>query len=63
MQFSGVMEKLGLGPEVLMTENQRLIYSRLSGYGRKGTYSERAGHDINYVAMSGGTQNVTSLAG
>lgn len=47
------MERLGLGPEVLLKENVRLIYARLSGFGRKGVYAERAGHDINYVALSG----------
>ncbi|KAF9804131.1 hypothetical protein SFRURICE_020559 [Spodoptera frugiperda] len=49
----GVMEKLGLGPEALMKENPRLIYARLTGYGQNGFYKNKAGHDINYVAMSG----------
>ncbi|PZC77237.1 hypothetical protein B5X24_HaOG203554 [Helicoverpa armigera] len=49
----GVMEKLGLGPELVMKENSRLIYARLSGYGQNGFYKNSAGHDINYVAMSG----------
>lgn len=49
----GVMEKLGLGPELLLKENSRLIYARLSGYGQTGFYKSKAGHDINYVAMSG----------
>ncbi|XP_050422324.1 alpha-methylacyl-CoA racemase [Adelges cooleyi] len=49
----GVMEKLGLGPSVLMAENPMLIYSRLNGYGSNGYYSKRAGHDINYLAISG----------
>ncbi|KAJ8726497.1 hypothetical protein PYW07_001195 [Mythimna separata] len=49
----GVMEKLGLGPEYLMKENSRLIYARLTGYGQDGFYKNKAGHDINYVAMSG----------
>jgi alpha-methylacyl-CoA racemase len=51
----GVMEKLGLGPDVLMKENPRLIYARLTGFGGdgKGIYANRAGHDINYVAVSG----------
>jgi alpha-methylacyl-CoA racemase len=51
----GVMEKLGLGPNVLLKENPRLIYARLTGFGSdgKGLYSERAGHDINYLAISG----------
>jgi alpha-methylacyl-CoA racemase len=51
----GVMEKLGLGPDVLMKENPKLIYARLTGFGgdRSGKYAERAGHDINYIAVSG----------
>ncbi|XP_047107204.1 alpha-methylacyl-CoA racemase isoform X1 [Schistocerca piceifrons] len=49
----GVMEKLGLGPEILLAENPSLIYARLTGYGQSGTYCEKAGHDLNYVAMSG----------
>ncbi|XP_038207378.1 alpha-methylacyl-CoA racemase [Zerene cesonia] len=49
----GVLEKLGLGPEVLMKENTRLIYTRLSGYGQDGYYRDKPGHDINYVAISG----------
>lgn len=50
---SGVMESLGLGPKDLMAENPKLIYARLSGYGQEGNFAKRAGHDINYVAMSG----------
>ncbi|XP_047426596.1 alpha-methylacyl-CoA racemase [Mugil cephalus] len=49
----GVMEKLGLGPHELLTENPRLIYARLTGYGQSGPYATAAGHDINYLAMSG----------
>ncbi|KAM3873942.1 alpha-methylacyl-CoA racemase [Diretmus argenteus] len=49
----GVMEKLGLGPEQLLKENPRLIYARLTGYGQRGCYATTAGHDINYLAMSG----------
>ncbi|XP_013855128.1 alpha-methylacyl-CoA racemase, partial [Austrofundulus limnaeus] len=49
----GVMEKLGLGPNELLAENPRLIYARLTGYGQSGSYSAAAGHDINYIAMSG----------
>lgn len=47
------MEKLGLGPEELLKENPRLIYARLTGYGQTGSYAKAAGHDINYLAMSG----------
>lgn len=51
----GVMEKLGLGPDVLLKENPKLIYARLTGFGGdgKGMYANRAGHDINYIAISG----------
>lgn len=49
----GVMEKLGLGPQELLRENPRLIYARLTGYGQSGCYATAAGHDINYLAMSG----------
>ncbi|BFY97282.1 hypothetical protein BsWGS_00322 [Bradybaena similaris] len=49
----GVMEKLGLGPELLMTANPRLIYARLTGYGQNGSMKHKAGHDVNYIAMSG----------
>ena len=49
----GVMEKLGLGPSVLLNENKRLIYTRLSGYGQDGPLAKKAGHDINYLSISG----------
>ncbi|XP_004365096.1 alpha-methylacyl-CoA racemase [Capsaspora owczarzaki ATCC 30864] len=49
----GVMERLGLGPDDLLKTNPRLIYARLTGYGQTGKLAQRAGHDINYVAVSG----------
>ncbi|XP_028318645.1 alpha-methylacyl-CoA racemase [Gouania willdenowi] len=49
----GVMEKLGLGPQQLLKENPGLIYARLTGYGQTGCYATAAGHDINYLALSG----------
>lgn len=49
----GVMEKLQLGPDVLLQKNPRLIYARLSGFGQSGSFSQAAGHDINYLALSG----------
>ena len=49
----GVTERLGLGPETLMAANPRLIYARLTGWGQDGPYAQRAGHDINYLAISG----------
>lgn len=49
----GVMEKLGLGPDVLLNDNKRLIYTRVSGYGQDGSLAKKAGHDINYLSISG----------
>lgn len=49
----GVMEKLNLGPEKLLSLNKRLIYARITGFGQKGPFSRMAGHDINYLALSG----------
>ncbi|XP_053694751.1 alpha-methylacyl-CoA racemase [Sabethes cyaneus] len=49
----GVMEKLGLGPNEIMLENPKLIYARLTGFGQNGPLAARAGHDINYAAVSG----------
>lgn len=49
----GVMEKLQLGPQILQKENPKLIYARLSGFGQSGRFSMMAGHDINYLALSG----------
>lgn len=53
----GVMEKLGLGPQELLKENPCLIYARLTGYGQSGSYATAAGHDINYLAMSGNNEH------
>jgi len=47
------MERLNLGPSLLMQDNPQLVYVRLSGYGQEGPYKLRAGHDINYIASSG----------
>lgn len=49
----GVLEKLGLGPNVLCTINPRLIYGRMTGFRRDGKYADMAGHDINYLAVGG----------
>lgn len=49
----GVMEKMGLGPDLLLRLNPRLIYARMTGFRRDGPYSAMAGHDINYIAVSG----------
>jgi alpha-methylacyl-CoA racemase len=49
----GVMERLGLGPEVLCPDNPRLVYGRLTGWGQEGPLAHTAGHDINYIALAG----------
>jgi alpha-methylacyl-CoA racemase len=49
----GVMERLGLGPDILLADNPRLVYGRMTGWGQFGPASQRAGHDINYIAVSG----------
>ncbi|AHZ72137.1 Alpha-methylacyl-CoA racemase [Pseudomonas mandelii JR-1] len=49
----GVMERLGLGYEALKAINPRLIYVSITGYGQSGPYKDRAGHDINYLALAG----------
>ncbi len=49
----GVMERLGLGPDVLLARNPALIYGRMTGFGQDGPLANRAGHDITYLALSG----------
>jgi alpha-methylacyl-CoA racemase len=49
----GVMERLGLGPEVLLARNPRLVYGRMTGWGQQGPLAPRAGHDIDYIALAG----------
>jgi alpha-methylacyl-CoA racemase len=49
----GVMERLGLGPDVLLGDNPKLVYGRMTGWGQGGPYAAAAGHDINYIALSG----------
>lgn len=49
----GVMERLGLGPEILTVRNTQLIYGRVTGWGQSGPLSGAAGHDINYIALTG----------
>ena len=49
----GVMERLGLGPEVVMSRNPRLVYGKMTGWGQDGPLAKTAGHDINYIALTG----------
>ena len=49
----GVMERLGLGPELLLKDNPKLVYGRMTGWGQTGPRAHTSGHDINYIALSG----------
>jgi alpha-methylacyl-CoA racemase len=49
----GVMERLGLGPEPMLAANPKLVYGRVTGWGQSGPLSQAAGHDINYVSLTG----------
>jgi alpha-methylacyl-CoA racemase len=49
----GVAERLGLGPDVCLARNPRLVYGRMTGYGQDGPLAQAAGHDLNYIALSG----------
>jgi alpha-methylacyl-CoA racemase len=49
----GVMERLGLGPEVVHARNPRLVYGRMTGWGQEGPLAQAAGHDINYISVTG----------
>ena len=49
----GVMERLGVGPEVCLARNSKLVFGRMTGWGQEGPYANSAGHDINYIALAG----------
>ncbi len=49
----GVMERLGLGPDIALTTNPKLVYGRMTGWGQAGPLAQTAGHDINYIALTG----------
>jgi len=49
----GVMERLGMGPEPCLGRNPKLVYGRMTGWGQTGSMAKAAGHDINYIALSG----------
>ncbi len=59
----GVAERLGIGPEQLMTRNPALVYGRMTGWGQDGPLAARAGHDITYLAVSGLLHGIGSAAG
>ncbi|HEX4356586.1 MAG TPA: CaiB/BaiF CoA-transferase family protein [Pseudonocardia sp.] len=54
----GVTERLGLGPDVLLARNPRLVYARMTGWGQHGELAARAGHDINYIALAGALEPI-----
>lgn len=54
----GVMERLGLGPDVCITRNPRLVYGRMTGWGQDGPMAQAAGHDINYIALAGALEPI-----
>lgn len=56
----GVMERLGLGPDVCLERNRRLVYGRMTGWGQGGPLAHAAGHDINYIALSGALHAIGS---
>ena len=49
----GVMERLGLGPDECLARNPRLVYGRMTGWGQDGPLAQSAGHDLNYIAITG----------
>ena len=54
----GVTERLGLGPDRCLARNPRLIYGRMTGWGQEGPLAHAAGHDINYIALSGALHSI-----
>jgi len=54
----GVMERLGLGPDVCLARNPRLVYGRMTGWGQEGPLAQAAGHDINYIALAGALEPI-----
>lgn len=59
----GVMERLGLGPDVLLADNPRLVYGRMTGWGQEGPMAPLAGHDINYIALAGALHSFGQAGG
>ena len=59
----GVAERLGVGPEVCLQRNPKLVYGRMTGWGQTGPYAAAAGHDLNYIALSGVLSTVGAAGG
>jgi len=58
----GVMERLGLGPEVALKRNPKLVFGRMTGWGQFGPYAPAAGHDMNYIAITGALHAIGTKA-
>jgi alpha-methylacyl-CoA racemase len=54
----GVMERLGVGPDVCLARNPRIVYGRMTGWGQEGPLAQVAGHDINYIALAGALEPI-----
>ncbi|MFI5317076.1 MAG: CaiB/BaiF CoA transferase family protein, partial [Myxococcota bacterium] len=54
----GVMERLGLGPDVCLARNPKLVFGRMTGWGQDGPLAQAAGHDINYIALAGALEPI-----
>lgn len=59
----GVTERLGLGPDVCLARNPKLVYGRMTGWGQSGPYAQAAGHDINYIALAGALEPIGRAGG
>src|SRR4051794_8920748 len=59
----GVMERLGLGPDVVLARNPKLVYGRMTGWGQEGPLAPTAGHDITYLAITGLLHGIGPAAG
>ena len=59
----GVLERMGLGPDILLARNPRLVVGRMTGWGQNGPLSPRAGHDIDYIALSGALHAIGNAGG
>src|SRR5258707_2005636 len=59
----GVMERLGLGPDLCLARNPKLVYGRMTGWGQDGPIAPTAGHDINYIPLSGVLHSIAQSGG
>ena len=58
----GVMERLGLGPEICLERNEKIVYGRMTGWGQSGPMAQAAGHDINYIALAGALHAIGTVS-